>query len=164
MINEKSRANDGALQLVKLLCSKLKSVGNSDNARSIYAAAILNAAKLGDGDVVQTLLAIFPYVILSWQDASAKTILHIAVENRSHDVYNLIYQMSDYKHLFSGSSDKNGNSLLHFSAKLAPSYKLDEISGAALQMQRELQWFKVYTTFYYVFTFCFDMPNYWTMQ
>ncbi|RVW63377.1 hypothetical protein CK203_060580 [Vitis vinifera] len=35
-----------------------------------------------------------------------------------------------------------GNNMLHLAAMLAPANQLDGISGAALQMQRELQWFK----------------------
>lgn len=35
------------------------------------------------------------------------------------------------------------NNILHFAGKLSPASQLDCVSGAALQMQRELQWFKV---------------------
>ncbi|KAL0333696.1 UNVERIFIED_CONTAM: hypothetical protein Sangu_1525800 [Sesamum angustifolium] len=66
----------------------------------------------------------------------------LSFENRSEHVYNLIYQMSDHKHFYSDLCDVNGNNLLHLAAKLAPSHKLNEISGAALQMQREIQWYK----------------------
>ncbi|CAA2990513.1 Ankyrin repeat-containing protein At3g12360 [Olea europaea subsp. europaea] len=40
-------------------------------------------------------------------------------------------------------TEKNSNNnILHLAAKLAPSSRLNSVSGAALQMQRELQWFK----------------------
>ncbi|GMH23321.1 hypothetical protein Nepgr_025164 [Nepenthes gracilis] len=35
-----------------------------------------------------------------------------------------------------------GDNALHFAARLAPSIKLKSISGTALQMQNEIQWFK----------------------
>ncbi|KAJ0778886.1 putative PGG domain-containing protein [Helianthus annuus] len=38
--------------------------------------------------------------------------------------------------------DKDGNNLLHLAAQLVPIHKLNVVSGAALQMQRELQWFQ----------------------
>ncbi|KAI3900542.1 hypothetical protein MKW92_046437 [Papaver armeniacum] len=38
--------------------------------------------------------------------------------------------------------DDNYNSILHYAAKVAPSAKLNLVSGTALQMQREIQWFK----------------------
>nr|GLL46216.1 uncharacterized protein LOC109168169 [Ipomoea trifida] len=43
---------------------------------------------------------------------------------------------------FSNNHDKYKNNVLHFAGKLAPPHKLNLVSGAALQMQRELQWFK----------------------
>lgn len=146
MIKEKLRTNDEALQLVKLLCTKLSLVRNFNNANIIYRTAILKAAELGVREVVETLLDIFPHAILRHNDSS-QSIFHIAVKNRSQEVYNLIYQMSDNRHQFSSATDKDHNNLLHASAKLAPSHKLDEIPTAALQMQRELQWFKVSTHF-----------------
>ena len=39
--------------------------------------------------------------------------------------------------------NEDGNNMLHLAAGLAPEEKLNAISGAALQMQRELLWFKV---------------------
>ncbi|CAB4299285.1 unnamed protein product [Prunus armeniaca] len=38
--------------------------------------------------------------------------------------------------------DASGNDMLHLAGMLSPTEKLDRISGAALQMQRERQWFK----------------------
>lgn len=37
----------------------------------------------------------------------------------------------------------NGENALHLAAKLAPYHRLRTVTGAALQMQRELLWFKV---------------------
>lgn len=34
--------------------------------------------------------------------------------------------------------------MLHLACKLAPTHRLNCVSGAALQMQREIQWFKVH--------------------
>ncbi|KAI3966321.1 hypothetical protein MKW92_014611 [Papaver armeniacum] len=38
--------------------------------------------------------------------------------------------------------DEEGNTILHHAAKLASSFQLNMISGLALQMLREIQWFK----------------------
>ncbi|XP_026384559.1 uncharacterized protein LOC113280118 [Papaver somniferum] len=38
--------------------------------------------------------------------------------------------------------DCKGNTILHYAAKLASSAQLNLVSGACLQMQREMQWFK----------------------
>nr|GFC42330.1 ankyrin repeat-containing protein ITN1-like [Tanacetum cinerariifolium] len=57
-------------------------------------------------------------------------------------VYNLLYQMSEHKNVYKTIKDPFGNNLLHLAARLAPTSKLSLISGAVLQIQRELQWFK----------------------
>lgn len=44
--------------------------------------------------------------------------------------------------------DENDNNMLHLVGKLAHPSELNIISGAALQMQRELLWFKVNITTY----------------
>ncbi|KAK7821293.1 hypothetical protein CFP56_037851 [Quercus suber] len=38
--------------------------------------------------------------------------------------------------------EEDGSNILHLAAGLAPQEKLNAISGAALQMQREISWFK----------------------
>ncbi|XP_026448997.1 ankyrin repeat-containing protein NPR4-like isoform X1 [Papaver somniferum] len=40
------------------------------------------------------------------------------------------------------NEDENCNNILHHTAMLAPPQQLNSVSGAALQMQRELQWFQ----------------------
>ncbi|GKV20709.1 hypothetical protein SLEP1_g30794 [Rubroshorea leprosula] len=39
-------------------------------------------------------------------------------------------------------TDPDGNNNLHLAAKLGPHFELDRVSGAALQLQSELRWFK----------------------
>ncbi|KAK4354126.1 hypothetical protein RND71_026320 [Anisodus tanguticus] len=51
--------------------------------------------------------------------------------------------MSQLRHQLMISKDSSGNTMLHLAGKLAPQNKLNLVSGPALQMQRELQWFKV---------------------
>ncbi|GJT86119.1 ankyrin repeat-containing domain, PGG domain protein [Tanacetum coccineum] len=57
-------------------------------------------------------------------------------------IYNLLYEMKEDKNIYKTIKDSFGNNLLHLAARLAPTNKLNLISGAALQIQRELQWFK----------------------
>ncbi|XP_019172805.1 PREDICTED: ankyrin repeat-containing protein ITN1-like [Ipomoea nil] len=72
-----------------------------------------------------------------------QNILHVAIMNRSENVFNLVCGTSVLMAYLPDHRDKYNNSTLHFAAKLAPLHKLNLVSGAALQMQRELQWFKV---------------------
>ncbi|KAI3447207.1 hypothetical protein Pfo_003872 [Paulownia fortunei] len=142
IIKDKTLLKLQALKLVKCLCKEIESLSFME-AKDIYFDAILTAAQLGIHEVVEEIVEAFPSAIYCLTPGSNQYIFHVAVENRSENVYNLIYQMSDHKHLYSDLQDSNGNNLLHLAGKLAPSHKLNEISGAALQMQHEIQWYKV---------------------
>ncbi|KAK6126737.1 hypothetical protein DH2020_039508 [Rehmannia glutinosa] len=130
-----------ALRLVKCLCKEIELMSFME-AKDLYFDAIPVAAQLGIHEIVEEIVEAFPSAIYCLTPGYNHYIFHVAVENRSEHVYNLIYQMSDHKHLYSDLQDSNGNNLLHLAGKLAPSHKLNEISGAALQMQHEIQWFK----------------------
>ncbi|KAI8555602.1 hypothetical protein RHMOL_Rhmol05G0185600 [Rhododendron molle] len=53
--------------------------------------------------------------------------------------------MSEHKQTILGLKDSSNN-ILHLAGRLAPRNKPTQVSGAALQMQCELQWFKVIDT------------------
>ncbi|KAI3447204.1 hypothetical protein Pfo_003869 [Paulownia fortunei] len=138
---EKHMMNQQARSLVKCLCKQMESMSFRE-ASDISHDAITTAAQLGINDVVEMIVDVFPNAIYSAVPGSVQSIFHVAVQNRSEKVYNLIYQMSDHKYLYSDIVDTCGNNLLHVAGKLAPSHKLNKICGAALQMQREIQWYK----------------------
>ena len=86
----------------------------------------------------------FPNAIWSTNE-DGHNFIQYSVINRSEKIYNLLYEMSEHKNIYKTIKDSSGNNLLHLAARLAPTNKLNLISGAALQIQRELQWFKVST-------------------
>lgn len=49
------------------------------------------------------------------------------------------------KDLITPLKDDNENNMLHLVGKSAKKKRLQDVSGVALLMQRELLWFKVYT-------------------
>lgn len=63
--------------------------------------------------------------------------------HRQEKIFNLIYDIGAHKDLITSYRDNNNHNILHLAGKLAPSEQLHVVSGAALQMQRELLWFKV---------------------
>ncbi|KAI3880649.1 hypothetical protein MKW92_005490 [Papaver armeniacum] len=71
--------------------------------------------------------------------------MEIAIAERNEEIVNLLWERCDTRgariNLVS-TTDKDGNTILHYASKLAPSDKLNSVSGVALQMQREVQWFK----------------------
>ncbi|KAF5956382.1 hypothetical protein HYC85_003607 [Camellia sinensis] len=71
-----------------------------------------------------------------------RNIFQVAILHHCENVFNLIYQMSEYKQIVTEMVDSYMNSMLHLVGKLAPHDKLNLVPGAALQMRRELQWFK----------------------
>ena len=69
-----------------------------------------------------------------------------ATESRQEKIYSLIYRFDKRKRtLIATLADTSDNCLLHVAGMLSSLAKLDNISGAALQMQRQVQWFKVRT-------------------
>ncbi|KAI3918029.1 hypothetical protein MKW92_053781 [Papaver armeniacum] len=68
---------------------------------------------------------------------------YVFIRERNEMIYNFIYilrqraKLDGHPILY-----KNNNTILHFSAELAHNRQLNCVSGAAFQMQREIQWFK----------------------
>uniref|UniRef100_A0A5B6ZIJ6 Putative alpha-latrocrustotoxin-Lt1a-like isoform X1 n=1 Tax=Davidia involucrata TaxID=16924 RepID=A0A5B6ZIJ6_DAVIN len=142
-IPEKKSIHCQALQLVRCLCSEITSLNCHNCYKSRYEIPILQAANLGIHEVVEEIVDSFPNAAWSHNKDKHK-IFDIAIINRCEKVFNLIYQMNEHKHYLTTPlvPDKRGNTLLHLAGRLAPPHKLNCVSGAALQMQRELQWFK----------------------
>lgn len=129
-----------ALQLVKCMCKEIVKLDYL-TAVSMFHMPILSAASSGNSELVEEILESFPHAIWSI-DSMGHNIFLLAVLNRRENVFNLLYQMSEHKRLATQLTDNEGNNILHLVGKLAPPAQLNLVSGAALQMQRELQWYK----------------------
>ena len=104
---------------------------------------IILAAKNGITEMVEQILEIFPSDILD-TDSVGKNIVLLAVEYRQTKLYQqLVRDVRAYESAFR-AVDYNGNSPLHVAATLGD-YR--PYPFAALQMQREIKWFKVYSYF-----------------
>ena len=102
-----------------------------------------NAARAGNAEFLIILISSYPDLI--WKvDDDKKSIFHVAVENRQESVFSLMYEIGGLRDFLANYHDPKKNSnMLHLAGKLAAPYHLSIVSGAALQMQRELLWFKV---------------------
>ncbi|GJW10009.1 ankyrin repeat family protein [Tanacetum coccineum] len=70
-------------------------------------------------------------------------IFESAITYRSEKVYKVLMHLKNFdKSNYKMFIDDDGNNYLHLAARLAHIHKLNVVSGAALQMQRELQWFE----------------------
>ena len=66
--------------------------------------------------------------------------LQLYIVKRMCTIYILLYELGSKK---LGVVDKDGNNILHLAAILPKQNRLNIVSGAAFQMQRELIWFQV---------------------
>ncbi|KAL7189523.1 hypothetical protein ACSBR1_039217 [Camellia fascicularis] len=135
-----------AIHLVKRICREVIGLDNT-TASSILKLPFLLAAQYGIHEIVKEILDSFPDAI-TFIDEENHTAFHLAVMYRHEKVFKVIHQRSgQYKLLLSLSPDNNGNNMLHLVGYKARQQRLDFSSGAVLQMQRELQWFKVVEKF-----------------
>lgn len=117
-------------------------------ARDVIGSPLENAAAMGNVEVVEEILTTFPNAIYL-QNKLGRGVFHIAIANRRAKVFNLIYQTTNLRRRVLQLQDNSQNTALHLAAHLAGETENEAGlnlrstgPGPALQMQRELQWFK----------------------
>ncbi|CAL8118538.1 unnamed protein product [Prunus armeniaca] len=140
-INRIRQIKQGHIQSLELLhhmCELIKHSHRKDYVRK----AIFRAIEKGMFEFTDSVLQARPD--LMWiQNQMGRDPFQFAIECRQEKIYSLIYRLNKRKRTLIGTfGDNYGNCSLHMTGMLSPLAKLDNISGAALQMQRELQWFK----------------------
>ncbi|XP_042002578.1 protein ACCELERATED CELL DEATH 6-like [Salvia splendens] len=153
-LRDKKSKRAQALQLAKHLCDEMINLpGNEalcdqiitlpqNKALPIFEKSIRDAAVHGISELVEMIIDIYPLTIYFREREMRRDVFMLAAANRFENVINLFYNMNDRKYIFRSCIDKHGNNLMHICGKLAPSDRLNLVAGPALQMQRELQWFK----------------------
>ncbi|XP_076881861.1 protein ACCELERATED CELL DEATH 6-like [Bidens hawaiensis] len=109
---------------------------NTHSSRVLFIAA-----EMGNTRFLVELIRQYPDLIWKLND-SGQSIFHVAVSHRQEGVYNLMYEIGSMKDFLTPIRDVDGNNMLHLAAKSAKKKRLQETSGVALQMQRELLWYK----------------------
>ncbi|XP_068304474.1 uncharacterized protein [Pyrus communis] len=129
-------------QILDFMCEVIKHL-NDEELKDYYVSdAIVVAVENGIVDVVTSLCKARPELLLTiYKDG--KSLFHYAVECRQEKVYSLLYGVRQ-RNLITTFIDDSDKSMLHCAGMLSPlaTEKLDRIPGAALQMQRERQWYK----------------------
>ncbi|XP_049371543.1 ankyrin repeat-containing protein NPR4-like [Solanum verrucosum] len=112
------------------------------------------------GNVEFLVLVIHSYPdLINYLDLKGRTIFHVAVLLREEKILSLIHQIGGMKDSHLPRCDIDGNNIIHLAGRLGvtnyeilynntgqqdkimpPSFL--KVSGAALQMQREIMWFK----------------------
>ncbi|KAF3962047.1 hypothetical protein CMV_013399 [Castanea mollissima] len=130
-----------AYQLVERLSKEVQPFQDTQSSYD-FPTVLFDAAKFGNAEFLNILISSYPDII--WiADNQNRSLFHIAVLNRQESVFNLIYEIAAVKEIILTYVDDKNENILHLAGYLAPSSRLNIVSGAALQMQRELLWFKV---------------------
>ncbi|KAK7861414.1 hypothetical protein CFP56_011419 [Quercus suber] len=117
---------------------------------------------------VDTILSRCPELVWSIETPTQRNLFMCAVLHRQIDVFRLVYKFP-VKNAILSTKDSDGNNILHMAAMLESSTGLCYIPGAALQMQRELQWYKVIPLTLYHFDIlslliCFQISRGFTVR
>ncbi|KAJ8755999.1 hypothetical protein K2173_024544 [Erythroxylum novogranatense] len=125
-------------EIAKILCNNTVN-SNKLDAEQMLGAPMHTAATMGIHELVEDIIKAYPFSVWFRSGEEMRNVFHQAVLNRKENVFNLLYHMSLQKHFITETKDAYGNNILHLAGLLGPT---DQISGPALQMQRELQWFE----------------------
>ncbi|OMO65871.1 hypothetical protein COLO4_30951 [Corchorus olitorius] len=129
--------------LVKLLWEQIFSLEDSHITEILRSPSqvLFAAAEFGVVELITELIQSYPDLI--WKvDEHSRSIFHTAVIHRQEKIFSLIHDIGAHKDMIAAYKDKDNHCILHLAAKIAPPNRLNIVSGAALQMQRELLWFK----------------------
>lgn len=132
-----------SMELVDHICREVSRLSHEeiDSYLDGLAAAVHLAAKNGILELVQIWLNHFPHTL--WQVHEQRLLFHVAVEYRQLEIFRyLIDRAGEAKYSIFMVDTELGN-ILHLAALKAPYPQLHSISGTALQLQREFQWFKM---------------------
>ncbi|KAL2494108.1 Ankyrin repeat family protein [Forsythia ovata] len=140
---DKEFMSSQALELVKCLWRQFLLLDDSEIGKLLRSPSrpLFVAAEFGNFQFIRELILSYPDLI--WKvDEQSRSIFHIAVIHRQEKIFRLLYDIGAHKDLITSYKNTNNCNMLHLAANLAPPNRLKIVSGAALQMQRELLWFK----------------------
>ncbi|KAJ0795872.1 putative PGG domain, ankyrin repeat-containing domain superfamily [Helianthus annuus] len=140
-LHDKKLVNDEASNLLGCIFKEIRGMSDLELQRMEIDKVVHNAIKHGIVEFADELLTYNPDFI--WRkDKRGRTIFSHAIILRQEKIFSLFYRLRPKKSIVASRHDIFHNNFLHLAAKLSPPAQLDRISGAALQMQRELQWYK----------------------
>ncbi|KAJ0550891.1 putative ankyrin repeat-containing domain, PGG domain, ankyrin repeat-containing domain superfamily [Helianthus annuus] len=148
--SESMEKKDNAMKLLRLIWGYIakkpkKEIDNilrgPRDVQRTRLALLFVAAKFGNREFVVELIRLYPDLI--WKvDDNNQSIFHVAVAHRHEGIYNLLYEIGSMKDLISPLRDRNDNNILHLVGRCAKQKRLEDVSGVALKVQRELLWLK----------------------
>ncbi|KAI3951031.1 hypothetical protein MKW92_006915 [Papaver armeniacum] len=141
-IYEKKVIHVQALELLRVVCLQISKLNAQQLTDARAYNVIIRTAMFGIIEYFKELLDSSPHLLFSVDTNNSNVgLFQIAVLNRQDKIYNFISKMGQKNNRAHVISD-SGNNMLHLAGFLAPPSQLDKVSGAALKMQREIQWFQ----------------------
>lgn len=141
-MHAKKLRNRQAIKLLKCISCTIKNLKVEQLDESLVYQAIIQAVKHGIVEFITEIIDSNPDLLAS-EDFSKRNIFLTAILHRQEKIFGLLHRLDNLRRIQMISHvDMFENNMLHLAGMLAPPRQLDGISGAALQMQRELQWFK----------------------
>ena len=129
-------------KILRYMCEYISTLDYEEYDKADVYGAFHNAVKNGMVEFIIEVIKACPHVMESG-DGNRRNLFLSSIANRQEKVFSLFYGLEASKAGFLSAVDSSGKTMLHLAAKLSPPSQLARISGAALQMQRELQWYKV---------------------
>ncbi|KAG7947501.1 hypothetical protein I3843_14G098400 [Carya illinoinensis] len=128
-------------QLLSRICREIPTFNQSDHLDRIIAPAIFCAISKGNFEFVSRMLKANPEFLWIRND-EGMSIFHYAVLHRQAQIFSLVYGLKGRVEDLLAERDKSGNTILHLAGMLPEHTVVDKITGAAFQMEREVEWFK----------------------
>ncbi|KAI7752591.1 hypothetical protein M8C21_018613 [Ambrosia artemisiifolia] len=132
--------------LTKHICTSIINKRDHDLTWKILGSATSEAVQHGTPEVIDECISTYPDII--WYTGKGFHLSLEAITQRQEQVYNILFQSAIHKAAQANLIDKDEKeNSLHKAGKLAPPHRIIVNTGAALQMQRELQWYKEVESF-----------------
>ncbi|XP_040990899.1 ankyrin repeat-containing protein NPR4-like [Juglans microcarpa x Juglans regia] len=129
-------------ELLQLMCRVVTSTSDDQQRdQACVYTSIYRSIYDGNVEFFLDMVQTNPELVWITEKANGRNILSYAIECRQSTIFNIICGLHEKNELAS-EMDFGGNTVLHLAGKLPDSTVLSRIPGAALKMQRELQWFK----------------------
>ncbi|XP_009343383.3 uncharacterized protein LOC103935349 [Pyrus x bretschneideri] len=131
-----------SLEVLQGMCKMTEGLSLKQMQGSSVQTALFKAVEHGNDEFLRQLFTA-NILALGIYDENARGMFQFSIECRQEKVYNFFHDFIRVMNVRTESRvDKFNNTLLHSAARLSPPAQLKHVQCAALQMQRELQWFK----------------------
>ncbi|KAF5477246.1 hypothetical protein F2P56_003900 [Juglans regia] len=143
---EMKRIHDQYDKLLSKMCEEISESLQSNTQQlkdGLVYTAICQAAENGISEFVSKMLETDRHFLWT-EDRNGRNIFMLGVLHRQEKIFSILYRL-DGKIMNSLTclQDRNKNNMLHMAGMMEDAIRqINQIPGAALQMQRELQWFK----------------------